>query len=195
MTEDPKRMPQKEGWEEIDSLRHRINECEKRNQTLIETNLYGIQVIDIHGTITYINGVQSDILGYGAGDLAGEEIWSLMATDEEGEALSQYLTRLAREEDEAPAWTGTFLKKNHLPVQLEMNWNCMRNEQRSVTGFVSFTTAVHGESGAAPENDGDRDPDRDRIGIGTGIGIAFKRSSRGQEISSSPLMPRATSPI
>lgn len=147
-------MPQQEGGEEYDSLRRRINECEKRNQTLIETNLYGIQVIDIHGTITYINSVQSGILGYDGGELAGEEIWALMATDEEGDALSQYLTRLARDEAEALAWTGTFLKKNHLPVQLEMNWNCMRNEQRYVTGFVSFTTAVHEDLKSPPRENG-----------------------------------------
>ena len=131
--------------DDLERLRQQVNDCERRYQTLVETNLYGILVTDSSGVITYINTVQGNILGYPTAGLEGREIWQLLAGDEDRTALSTHLKRLARDEADLYAWTGSYLKENGEIVQLKQSWNCMRNETRQVTGFVGFTIAVAGE--------------------------------------------------
>ncbi len=81
--------------EDLQDLLGRISDCEKRYQTLIETNLYGIQIIDIHGKITYINAVQCNLLGYNVQELEGKEIWKFLAFETDRKGLTDYLTNLA----------------------------------------------------------------------------------------------------
>jgi len=141
MIEDPDKTQE---WviDDVAELLRRINECEKRYQTLIETNLYGVQVINIQGKITYINAVQSDILGYPSTELEGKDIWKILATEYDRKSLTDYLTKLAREDFAPHYWVGRFLNYKGKIIQLKMIWNCMRNEQGNVTGFISFISAI-----------------------------------------------------
>ncbi len=141
MIDDPDKTQE---WviDDVAELLRRINESEKRYQTLIETNLYGVQVINVHGKITYVNAVQSDILGYPSTELEGKDIWKILATEYDRKALTDYLTKLAKEDFVPHYWVGKFLKYNGKIIQLKMSWNCMRNEQGNVTGFISFTSGI-----------------------------------------------------
>jgi len=142
MIDDPDKTQE---WviDDVAELLRRINECEKRYQTLIETNLYGVQVINIHGKITYINAVQSDVLGYPSTELEGKDIWKILATEYDRKALTDYLTKLAKEDFAPHYWSGKFLNYKGKIIQLKMIWNCMRNEQGNVTGFISFTSGIN----------------------------------------------------
>ena len=131
--------------DDLERLRQQVNDCERRYQTLVETNLYGILVIDSNGAITYINTVQGNVLGYPTAGLEGRDIWPLLAGDEDRTGLAAHLKRLAADETDLYAWTGRYLKESGETVQLKQSWNCMRNETRHVTGFVGFTIAVAGE--------------------------------------------------
>ena len=52
---------------EVEHLRHQLKESEMLHQTLVQTNLYGIQEIDVYGNIVYTNSVLCEILGYSGG--------------------------------------------------------------------------------------------------------------------------------
>ncbi len=131
--------------EDLQDLLGRISDCEKRYQTLIETNLYGIQIIDIHGKITYINATQCNLLGYNVQELEGKEIWKFLAFETDRKGLTDYLTNLAKEDNASHPWTGNYIKKNKKIIQLNNNWTCMRNELKKVKGFISITTGIAGQ--------------------------------------------------
>ncbi|MCP4344206.1 MAG: PAS domain S-box protein [Desulfobacterales bacterium] len=131
--------------EDLQDLLGRISDCERRYQTLIETNLYGIQIIDIHGKLTYINAAQCNLLGYNIDELEGKEIWGFLASEADRKGLTEYLTNLAKEDRTSEPWTGNYIKKNKKIIQLNNNWTCMRNELKNVKGFISITTGIAGQ--------------------------------------------------
>ncbi len=63
---------QEELIDKYNELKEALHEIVERYQALIETNLYGIQEIDIYGNITFMNSVQYQILGYEEGELKGK---------------------------------------------------------------------------------------------------------------------------
>lgn len=119
-----------------------LHETAKRYQALVETNLYGIQEIDIYGIITYMNAVFYRILGYRTGDLKGKQIWDLLANDSERDRLTDYLTRIA-EGDQAPfPWVGEYIRADGETLKLQVDWNHHRDVQGRITGFVSVISSV-----------------------------------------------------
>ncbi len=145
MTRDQDKTQEYNIADDFERLRQRVNDCERRYQTLVETNLYGIQVIDNQGGITYVNTTQCQALGYHAKELEGRNVWELLATDGDRKRLTDHLMRLSNETVDRYTWSGRFVRKDGEPVELKLNWNCMRNEQGQVTGFVSLAVDIPGD--------------------------------------------------
>ncbi|OQX23817.1 MAG: nucleotide exchange factor GrpE [Desulfobacteraceae bacterium IS3] len=134
--------------QELSDKYHRLKEAmqdlEKRYQSLIETDLYGIQEIDIYGNITYMNSVQYQILGYEEGELRGTQIWDLLASDDDRNELTDYLTRIALGEYASFPWTGTYVRKDGKTEELQVDWKCRWGSDETVTGFVSVISDIVG---------------------------------------------------
>ncbi len=128
--------------EQIQILQKKLRELERQNRELIETNLYGILEIDIYGNITYINTVMCKLLGYSVVDFDIKEIWSLLATDEDRKRLTDYLTRLSRNDEVSGDWDGVYLTESDEEIELRSSWTCRRDEKQHVTGFVAITTHI-----------------------------------------------------
>lgn len=137
-------------------LKEAMQDLEKRYQSLIETDLYGIQEIDIYGNITYMNSVQYQILGYEEGELRGTQIWDLLASDDDRNELTDYLTRIALGEYASFPWTGTYVRKDGKTEELQVDWKCRWGSDETVTGFVSVISDIVGaglpDSSQAPED-------------------------------------------
>ncbi|MCP4108220.1 MAG: nucleotide exchange factor GrpE [Desulfobacteraceae bacterium] len=123
-----------------------LHESEKRYQALIETNLYGIQEIDIYGIITYMNSVLYKILGYQMGELKGKQIWDLLATDSDREELTDYLTRIAEGEYASFPWVGNYVRKEGGFIKLQVGWNYRKDTQGRIVGFVSVISSILDDS-------------------------------------------------
>ncbi|MDM8522912.1 nucleotide exchange factor GrpE [Desulfococcaceae bacterium HSG8] len=129
---------QKQLIDKYNELRESLHELEERYQALIETNLYGIQEIDIYGNITFMNSIQYQILGYEEGELRGKQIWDLLASDSERNELTDYLTRIALGEYAPFPWIGKYVQRGGGIIELKVDWNCRRDTQETVTGFISI---------------------------------------------------------
>ncbi len=119
-----------------------LHETEKRYEALLETNLYGIQEIDIYGIITYMNSVLYKILGYKMGELKGRQIWDLLANDTDRDKLTDYLTRIAEGEYAPFPWVGEYIRKNGRAIRLQVDWNYRKDTQGRITGFISVISSV-----------------------------------------------------
>jgi len=119
-----------------------LNEIEKRYQALIETNLYGIQEIDIYGIITFMNSVQYKILGYKMGELRGKQIWDLLASDIDREKLTEHLTKIAEGEYTSFPWIGRYIRKDGKITSLEVDWKQRQDNHGRITGFVSVISGI-----------------------------------------------------
>ena len=128
-------------------------ESESRYQSLLETNLYGIQEIDIYGIITYMNTIQYNILGYESGALRGRQIWDILASDADRDSLTDYLTKVAENEKIPFNWVGKYLREDGSTVELQVNWNPLRTNNGQVTGFVSMISDILDHEKASVEPD------------------------------------------
>ncbi len=129
---------------ELKALRQKVAETGKLYRTIVETNLYGIQEIDIYGHIIYMNSVHSGILGYEDGKLKNSEIWDLLASDSDRKDLTEHLTRLSHGKNAPHIWSGKFFKSEGDVIKLHVNWTSRRNEKGQIVGFVAVTTEVSG---------------------------------------------------
>lgn len=132
---------------EIEELRRRLKETESLCQTFVQSNLYGIQEMDIYGNIIHTNSVLCEMLGYSGGELRGKQIWQLLASDSDREKLTEYLTKLTHGEDVPHLWVGRYVKKkrkkkNREIIELQQNWRYRQDEEKRITGFVSLTTDI-----------------------------------------------------
>jgi len=127
---------------EKNTLQELLQELEERYQALIETNLYGIQEIDIYGNITFMNSILYEILGYPEGSLRGTQIWDMLASDTDRNELTDYLTKIALGEYAPFPWTGTYARKDSSTIKLQVDWKCRWGTQATVTGFVSVISSV-----------------------------------------------------
>lgn len=129
--------------EKYEELKESLYELEERYQSLIETNLYGIQEIDIYGNITFMNSVQYEILGYREGELRGSQIWDLLASDDDRNELTEYLTKIALGEYAPFPWIGKYIRQNGETIRLKIDWRCRQSSSSdTVTGFVSVISDV-----------------------------------------------------
>ncbi len=119
-----------------------LHETEKRYQALLETNLYAIQEIDIYGIITFMNSVFYRILGYKMGELRGRQIWDILASDDDRDRLTDYLTRIAEGEYAPFPWIGEYIRKNGKILKLQVDWNYRPDAQGRVIGFISVISSV-----------------------------------------------------
>lgn len=128
--------------DELQRLKDALNDCEQRYRTLLETNIYGIQEIDILGNITYANDIQYEILGYEKGELEGKAVWELLASDEDRMELTDFLTKLAQKQYVPPPRTGGYLKADGGVLELKVDWATRHNDRGDIIGFLSITTDI-----------------------------------------------------
>ncbi len=132
-----KKLEDEEHWPE-----RALHEIEKKYEALIDTNLYGIQEIDIYGIIIYMNSVFYKILGYKMGELKGKQIWDLLVNDADRDRLTEYLTRIAEGEYASFPWSGEYLRQNGETVKLQVDWNHRKDTQGRITGFISVISSL-----------------------------------------------------
>ncbi|MDH3892533.1 MAG: PAS domain S-box protein [candidate division Zixibacteria bacterium] len=117
-----------------------LKESEEKYRTLLETNPYGFQVIDVSGRITLSNPAYQKMLGYTEEELQGKSIMDLLDTDEARDSLRAYLPLLVKDQPEPT----TYMQKNKTRdgriIDQLVDWNYKRDAKGCVTGFSSVIT-------------------------------------------------------
>jgi len=109
---------------------------------LLETLPYGVQENDLNGVITYSNPAHHRILGREPGELPGHHIWDFLARQEEKEVLREMLQETIRQEQAPEPIVNRCLTADGREVQLEINWDYLRDEEGRLTGFISVISDV-----------------------------------------------------
>jgi PAS domain S-box-containing protein len=137
---------------EVTALRQRVAELEAAPQPpdnseawarqLLDAAPLGIHLCNTEGRITFVNSAQEVITGYSADELLGTYVWDRMEPGPEKEAAPALLKSLAAEQ---PAPAPLFFRdtrKNGEVFDIRVDWNCTRDSQGQVTGFVSVISDV-----------------------------------------------------
>ncbi len=110
--------------------------------TLLETIPHGIQENDLEGVVTYSNPAHHHMLGYQTGELIGKAIWDMHPAEADKQKLQDYLGYLVVEQPEPTPYYTTSLRKDGIPVDLQVDWTYKRDERGELIGFISVITDV-----------------------------------------------------
>jgi len=127
------------------ALSEEVNSCQRVQESfraLVETIPHGIQECDVNGVITFTNQAYDRIFGLEEGEAIGTSIWDKYAFDEEREVLKGYLQELAATQPEPTPFITRNLVKGGGMVDIQIDWNYLRDSQGRLTGFASIVTDV-----------------------------------------------------
>jgi PAS domain S-box-containing protein len=119
-----------------------LKQSEERYRRLVETSPHGIQEIDTSGTITFANVAHNEIYGYGEGEMVGTSILDLQVSDSVRKDLASYLVMLAKEQPEPTPYIGKNFTGDGSVIDVQVDWNYRRDQQRRIVGFISVVTDV-----------------------------------------------------
>ncbi|HAK59792.1 MAG TPA: hybrid sensor histidine kinase/response regulator [Nitrospiraceae bacterium] len=115
---------------------------ERRYASFLETIFYGIQENDTAGIITYSNAAHHRMLGYAEGELIGKTIWDILPTESERDELRAYLAMLVKNQPPPTPYIGKSRRKNGSLIDTQVDWNYVRDDHGSLTGFISVITDI-----------------------------------------------------
>ena len=119
-----------------------LRESEERYRTLVERNPHGIQEIDSRGTIVYANRSHEDMYGYEQGELVGRSAAEFLVPGPQGDELPGYLEMLVNDQPPPTTYQQTVLRPDGVERDIEVSWDYLRDEEGSVTGFISVLTDI-----------------------------------------------------
>jgi PAS domain S-box-containing protein len=119
-----------------------LRESEQRFRNLIETIPYGIQEVDLNGSIRFANPAHSLIYGYGPEELVGRSILDLAAGEEEGKQLRAHFDYLVAQHPRPSPWFGKDRTKGGIVIDIQVDWNYQRDVQGRVTGFIMVISNI-----------------------------------------------------
>jgi diguanylate cyclase (GGDEF)-like protein/PAS domain S-box-containing protein len=123
---------------EADTLRRN----ERHYRALIESLPYGLQEIDVDGTILFSNTLDHQIRRYAAGELLGRSIFEMMAFEKERKELHAYWQQLRTEQPLPTPYHATIVRKDGEFAEIRAEWNYKRDEQGHVIGFYALISDV-----------------------------------------------------
>jgi len=103
---------------------------------------HGVEEIDTSGVITFANAAHRKQYGYSEGELLGKSILDLVVSDADRETLRSYLRHLVEEQPSATPYVGQKLTKSGQVIDVQVDWDYLRDEAGQLTGFVSVITDV-----------------------------------------------------
>ncbi|MFH1020737.1 MAG: PAS domain S-box protein, partial [Pseudomonadota bacterium] len=109
---------------------------------ILETTPHGIAEIDAGGIITFANPGLHAIYGYAPGELPGQPVSRVSATEEKAAGLRRYLEDLVASQPEPTPWFSRDVRKDGQPVDVQVDWDYKRDEAGRVVGFVAAITDV-----------------------------------------------------
>ncbi len=109
---------------------------------LLDAVLHGIQENDLGGVITFSNRAHHDMLGYEDGELVCRKIWDLQPCEEAQTALRAAFEKNVTEQPTPVPYITFNRRKDGSIIDLQIDWNYLRNEDGSLWGFAPIISDV-----------------------------------------------------
>lgn len=120
-----------------------LRESERWHRTLVETIPYGLDELDLSGTILYCNPARSNMLGYAPGELLGRKIREFSADPEEQRRNQpEHLQELARRQPPPEPVVTKHRRKDGSLMDVQVDWNYKRDAEGQVIGFVTVYSDI-----------------------------------------------------
>jgi len=119
-----------------------LQESEHQFRMLNERNPYGVQKIDILGTILFANKAHHEIYGYEEGALIGRSIADFLVPGKQRNELPRYLQTLVKDQPMPTQYHQKILTKSGKERDIQVSWNYLRDNKENVIGFLSVLTDV-----------------------------------------------------
>ena len=119
-----------------------LEKSEERYRLLVDTMTHGVQENDCKGTITLSNRAHHMILGCEEGELLGKKIWDFLPSSADQEELKKYLAFLVKDQPPPSPYQTTCMRKDGSSVDLQIDWNYVRDAKGVLTGFISIITDI-----------------------------------------------------
>ncbi len=140
------------GTGKVLSMIRNITERERAEETLrrrgedyrilVETIPYGINEIDLEGTIKQANSAFHNMHGYADGELIGTSIFDLFATDALRRNYHRMMRRILRKRPEHDYILTRNKTCDGKIITLKVDWNYKMNANGEVVGYISVVTDV-----------------------------------------------------
>lgn len=119
-----------------------LRERAEKQRLVIDTIIHGVQEIDTSGKIVFANSAFHEMFGYKDGELIGKLIQQTFLDDETIKKVRDYGQVVFQAQPEPEPWIGKGRKKDGEYIDVQIDWNYLRNSQGEVTGFISVTTDI-----------------------------------------------------
>ncbi|PLY01646.1 MAG: hypothetical protein C0624_10025 [Desulfuromonas sp.] len=111
-------------------------------RALVETIPHGIQESDTRGVITFTNPAYDRIFGLDPNEAVGTAIWDKYPDKDERKMLVEYLQELVEKQPEPTPYVTRNLVKTGGTVDIQVDWNYLRDGRGRLTGFASIVTDI-----------------------------------------------------
>lgn len=115
-----------------------LRQSEEKFRTLVNTAPFGIQLTDLEGRIVYSNLAHHQIQGCEPNQLIGMYIWDLTANDNHRAKTRDYYQHIISKKPEPTIYFSRDRTRDGREIDIQINWNYIRNEKDEVTGIISI---------------------------------------------------------
>nr|WP_321399500.1 PAS domain S-box protein [uncultured Desulfobacter sp.] len=119
-----------------------LRQSEEKFRTLVNTAPFGIQLTDLDGTIAYSNPAHDHIQGYEPDQMTGMKLWDLTVDEEQRDQIRKYYQNIIANKPEPSIYATREKTKDGREIDVEVNWDYIRNENDEVTGIISIIEDV-----------------------------------------------------
>jgi len=121
--------------------KEKLKKSEARYRQLLENTGYGIEEIDVSGTIVFANAAYHRMLGYAEGRLLGHKSWEMIPPEFRDEAKPDMIFRPALGQSAQVKETQVMRKDGHI-IDIEVARSLRVGEQGETLGFISVISDI-----------------------------------------------------
>nr|WP_319393267.1 PAS domain S-box protein [uncultured Desulfobacter sp.] len=119
-----------------------LRQSEEKFRTLVNTAPFGIQLTDLEGNIIYSNPAHNQIQGYEGDQITGMKLWDLTVDEEQRGQIKAYYQNIIANKPEPSIYATREKTRDDREIDVEVNWEYIRNENDEVTGIISIIEDV-----------------------------------------------------
>jgi len=119
-----------------------LRQSEEKFRTLVNTAPFGILLTDLDGNIIYSNPAHNQIQGYEADQITGMKLWDLTVDEAQRGQIKAYYQNIIANKPEPSIYATREKNRDDREIDVEVNWEYIRNENDEVTGIISIIEDV-----------------------------------------------------
>ncbi len=119
-----------------------LRKSEERYRLLLDTIPHGVREVDLNGVITFCNSAHTTSSGYKPAELVGKSISDLIFPEPEKERFEKNFRDIIKYQPKPEPYFTRAKTKDGQFIDLQIDWNYLRNENGKLTGFNCIITDI-----------------------------------------------------